>query len=48
MRIKFRTNSPMGTMQTFRGKQELFNLFKKFEWNIDSLELEQEVNGGMY
>ena len=35
-------------MQTFRGKQELFNLLKKFEWNIDSLELEQEDNGGMY
>ena len=32
----------------FRDKQELFNLFKKFEWNIDGFELEEEVNGGMY
>ena len=32
----------------FRDKQELFNLLKKFEWNIDGLELEEELNGGMY
>ena len=31
----------------FRDKQELLNLFKKFQWNINDLELE-EVPGGMY
>ena len=32
----------------FRDKQELLNLFNKFKWNIDGLELEEEVNGGVY
>ena len=31
----------------FRDKQELLNLFKKFQWNIDG-GLELEVNRGMY
>ena len=47
---KLRLNEPINNkiVYPFRDKQELFNLFKKFEWSIDGLELEEEVNGGMY
>ena len=48
--LKLRLNKPINNKiaYPFRDKQELFNLFKKFEWNIDGLELEEEVNCGMY
>ena len=48
--LKFRLNEPINNeiVSPFRDKQELLNLFKKFKWNIDGLELEEEVNGGMY
>ena len=48
--LKLRLNEPINNkiVYPFRDKQELLNLFKKFKWNIDGLELEEEVNGGMY
>ena len=48
--LKFWLNEPINNkiVYPFRDKQELLNLFIKFKWNIDSLELEEEVNGGMY
>ena len=48
--LKLRLNKPINNKiaYPFRDKQELFNLFKKFEWNIDGLELGEEVNYGMY
>ena len=46
--LKLRLNEPINKIiYPFRDKQELPNLSKKFQWNIDGLELE-EVNGGMY
>ena len=47
--LKLRLNKPINNIvYPFRDKQELFNLFKKFKWSIDGIELEEEVNGGMY
>ena len=48
--LKLRLNESINNeiIYSFRDKHELFNLFKKFEWNIDGLELEEEVHGGMY
>ena len=48
--LKLQLNEPINNKIVYpvRDKQEHFNLFKKFEWNIDGLELEEEVNGGMY
>ena len=48
--LKLRLNEPQSNkiVYPFRDKQGLLNLFKKFKWNIDDLELEEEVNGGMY
>ena len=47
--LKLRLNKPINNIvYPFRDKQELFNLFKKFKWRIDGIELEEEVNGGMY
>ena len=50
MYLKLRLNEPISnkTVYPFRDKQELFNLLQKIEWNIDGLESEEEVNGGMY
>ena len=47
--LKLQLNEPINNkiVYPFRDKQELLNLFMKFKWNIDGLELE-EVNGGMY
>ena len=47
--LKLRLNETVNNkiVYPFRDKQELLNLFMKFKWNIDGLELE-EVNGGMY
>ena len=46
--LKLRLNEPINKIiYPFRDKQELPNLSKKFQWNIDGLELE-EVNGGIY
>ena len=47
--LKLRLNKPINNkiVYPFRDKQEFLNLFKKFKWNIDSLELEEGVNGGM-
>ena len=49
-KLKIRLNEPINNkiVYPFRDKQELLNLFIKFKWNIDGLELEEEVNGGMY
>ena len=48
--LKLRLNETVNNkiVYPFRDKQELLNLFIKFKWNIDGLELEEEVNGGMY
>ena len=48
--LKLQLNEPINNkiVYPFRDKQELLNLFIKFKWNIDGLELEEEVNGGMY
>ena len=48
--LKLRLNKPIKNkiVYPFSDKQELSHLFKKFKWNIDGLELEEEVNGGMY
>ena len=48
--LKLQLNEPINNKIVYPvwDKQEHFNLFKKFEWNIDGLELEEEVNGGMY
>ena len=48
--LKRQLNEPINNkiVYPFREKQEYFNLFKEFEWNINGLELEEEVNGGMY
>ena len=48
--LKLRLNKPINNkiVYPFRDKQELLNLFKTFKWNIDGLELEEEVNGSMY
>ena len=48
--LALRLNKPINNkiVYPFRDKQELLNLLKKFQWNIDGLELEKEVNGGMY
>ena len=48
--LKLQLNEPINNkiVYPFRDKQELLNLFKKFRWNIDGLELEEEVNGGIY
>ena len=48
--LKLRLNEPINNkiVYPFSNSQELFNLLKKFEWNIDRLEEEEEVNGGMY
>ena len=48
--LKLWLNEPINDkiVYPFRDKQELLNLFKKFRWNIDGLELEEEVNGGIY
>ena len=48
--LKLRLNKPINNkiVYPFRDKQELLSLLKKFEQNIHGLELEEEVNGGMY
>ena len=48
--LKLQLNEPINNkiVYPFRDKQEFLNLFKKFKWNIDGLELEEEVNRGMY
>ena len=48
--LKLRLNEPINNkiVYPFRDKQELLSLLKKFEQNIDGLQLEEEVNGGMY
>ena len=48
--LRLQLNEPINNkiVYPFRDKQELRNLFIKFKWNIDGLELEEEVNGGMY
>ena len=48
--LKIRLNEPINNeiIYSFRDKQEIFNLFKKLEWNIYGLELEEEIHGGMY
>ena len=48
--LKLRLNESINNkiVYPFSNNQELFNLLKKFEWNIDGLELEEKVNGGMY
>ena len=49
-KLKIRLNEPINNkiVYPFRDKQELLNLFIKFKWNIDGLELEEEVNVSMY
>ena len=48
--LKLRLNETVNNkiVYPFRDKQELLNLFKKFKWNIDGLELEEEFNGSIY
>ena len=48
-KLRLQLNEPINNkiVYPFRDKQELLNLFMKFKWNIDGLELEEEVNGGM-
>ena len=48
--LKLQLNEPINNkiVYPFRDKQEFLNLFKKFKWNIDGLELEEEANRGMY
>ena len=48
--LKLQLNEPINNkiVYPFRDKQELASLFKKFKLNIGGLELEEEVNGGMY
>ena len=49
-KLKLRLNEPINNKKFyyFRDKRKLFNLFKKFEWNIGGLELEDEVSDGLY
>ena len=49
-KLKIRLNEPQNNkiVYPFRDKQGLLSLFKKFKWNIEDLELEEQVNGGMY
>ena len=48
--LKLRLIEPINNKKVylFRDKQELLNLFIKLKWNINGLELEEQVNGGMY
>ena len=48
--LKLRLIEPINNKKVylFRDKQELLNLFIKHKWNINGLELEEQVNGGMY